>query len=233
METVAPPGISAFGCGVQATERVDKARIQKTGELGALFIGKARIAAIGARVLQVDLLMGHVEVATHHHGLCISRLTIGKYALLQAFADGTEPIVPGHAVVKARKFTLGIGRVYVYEPVLFEFADHHAALSVQLRHAHLVNYLQRLFLAEHRCTRIAFALGIAPTLVVSRKIHLYLTFLQFRFLEREHIGIKFVEGVHEPLLHNSAQTVNVPGDQSHKSTFQSKWQKRLTPFCHS
>ena len=177
--------------------------------------------------------MSNVEVATHHNGLCVSRLAIGKHTFLQALADIAEPIVPGHAVVKARKFTLSIGRVYVYEPVLCEFADHHAALSVQFRHAYLVNYLQRLFLAEHRCTGIAFALGIAPTLVVPRKIHLDLAFLQFRFLEREHIGIKLVEGVHEPLLHNSAQTVNVPGDQSHKSTFQSKWQKRLTPFCHS
>ena len=136
-------------------------------------------------------------------------------------------------MVKTRKFALGIGCVHVYEPVLFEFTDHHAALGVQLRHAYLMNYPQRLFLAEHRRTGIAFALGIAPKLMVPRKIHLNLAFLQFCFLERKHVGIKLMEGIHEPLLHNSAQTVNVPGNQSHKCTFQSKWQKRLAPFCHS
>ena len=59
---------------MQAAERVDETGFQQVGELAALLVGEAGLAAVGARVLEVDLLVRHVEVSAHHHGLRRSRL---------------------------------------------------------------------------------------------------------------------------------------------------------------
>ena len=216
MEAIAPPGIGALGSGVQVAERIDEARIEQIGELRALFVGKARVASVRARVLQVDLLMRYVEVAAHHHRLCVARLAVGQDALFQVLAHGAETIVPVHTVVKARQLALRVRRVHVNEPVPLELANDHASLGIKLGHSHFVNHAQGLFLAEHRRARIPLALGIAPILMVARKVHFDLTFLQLRFLQSEHVGVQLVESVHEALLHDGAKTVNVPRNQSHK-----------------
>ncbi len=217
MEAVAPPRVGAFGGGVQRTEGIHEPGIQKLGELGALLVGKAGVATIGARVLQVYLLVRHVEVAAHHHGLRVTRRTIGEHARLQVLAHRAEGIVPGHAVIEARQLALRVRRVHIHEPVLVELAQHHAPFGVQLGDAHFVQHLQRLFLAEHRRARIALALGVAPELMVAGKVHLDLAFLQLGFLQGEHIGVQLGKGVHEPLLHNGAQAVHVPRNQSHEN----------------
>ena len=55
--------------GVKVAEGVDEACIQKLLQLAALFVSEACIAAVGLRVLQVDLLVRYIEVATDDDGL--------------------------------------------------------------------------------------------------------------------------------------------------------------------
>ena len=59
-ETIGPPGIDVPLVRVKIAEGVGEACLEQSGELGALFIGEARVAAVGFGVLQVDFLMGYV-----------------------------------------------------------------------------------------------------------------------------------------------------------------------------
>ena len=57
---------------MQIAERIGEAHTQKLAELPALLVRETRVAAIGARVLQVDLIMRNVQIAADHHGFRIS-----------------------------------------------------------------------------------------------------------------------------------------------------------------
>ncbi len=115
---------------MQQAERVGEARIQKLGELPALLVGKARGPAVGTGILQVDLLMGHVEIATHHHGLRLARFAARQDTRLKPLAEVAEGVVPFHAVVDAGQLVLGVRRVHVHEPETGELAGHNAPLGI-------------------------------------------------------------------------------------------------------
>ena len=48
---------------MEESESVGEARIEEMGELLALLVGEAGIAAVGLRIFQVDFLVCYVEVA--------------------------------------------------------------------------------------------------------------------------------------------------------------------------
>ena len=58
-----------------AAERVGEPGIEQLGEFLAFLIGKAGVSAVGAGVLQVDLIVRHVEIAAHDHRLRLRRFT--------------------------------------------------------------------------------------------------------------------------------------------------------------
>ena len=200
---------------------------------------KAGITAIAARVLQVDLLVRHVEVSAHHDGLRLRALVgfgagqIGnvdvpvtcpgafdaharrKDALLETLAKHAERVVPLHAMIEAGELGLGIGSVHVDEPELLELEREDAPLVIERLDAEAVENADRLLFAEYRRARIALALGVAPVFAIPRQVHLDLAGLQLRFLKGEHIRVEFGEGVGEPFLHNGAQAVDIPRHQSH------------------
>ena len=60
---------------MQAAERVGEAGVEQLRELLALLVGKTRVAAVRAGVLQIDLVVCNVEVSAGHHGLRRSRLS--------------------------------------------------------------------------------------------------------------------------------------------------------------
>ena len=91
MEAVAPPRIRAREVGIAVAERIREPGLQQLGELAALLVREARVAAVRAGVLQIDLLMRHIQVAADDHRL----LPVERDEI------GAERIVPGHAVVKA------------------------------------------------------------------------------------------------------------------------------------
>ena len=59
---------------MRAAEGVGEPGVEQLGELLAFLIGKAGVSAVGAGVLQVDLVVRHIEIAAHDHGFRLSRL---------------------------------------------------------------------------------------------------------------------------------------------------------------
>ena len=59
---------------MQGAEGVGEAGGEQLGEFAAFFVGEARVAAVGLRVFEVDLLMRDVQVAADDDGLFASRL---------------------------------------------------------------------------------------------------------------------------------------------------------------
>lgn len=66
---VGPEGVGVGLLGVELAEAVDEAGLQHLAETLALLGGEARAFLVPLGVLQVDLLMRHVQVAAQHQGL--------------------------------------------------------------------------------------------------------------------------------------------------------------------
>ena len=63
VEPVAPPGIGVGLVWIKIAERIGETGGEQVAEFAALLVGKAGVAAVGLRVLEVDLLVRDVEVA--------------------------------------------------------------------------------------------------------------------------------------------------------------------------
>ncbi len=68
VEAVRPPGILDF-FRIQATLGINEPRCQQLGKAFSFLIGKASVFAVGFRVFQVNLLMGHVHIPADYHRL--------------------------------------------------------------------------------------------------------------------------------------------------------------------
>ena len=200
---------------MQIAEGVDEARVQKLGELAALLVGEAGVAAVGARVLKVDLVVGNVEIAAHHHGLGRAFRAVGQDARFKVLAHVPEGIVPAHAVIDTLKLILGVGRVNAHEPILLKLADDHAAFGVKLGNAHFVDYLQGRHLGKNGRPRVTLLLGVTPVFHVAGQVHFDLPFLKLGFLQGENVGVELGEDIHEALFHDGAQAVDVPRNKPH------------------
>lgn len=88
---VGPEGVGVGLVGVDLAEAVGESGFQQLGEALALLRSEAGVFLVPLGVLQVDLLVGHIEVATQHHGLLHVQL-----AQIQP-----EVHVPGFAVIEA------------------------------------------------------------------------------------------------------------------------------------
>ena len=55
-----------------------------------------------------------------------------------------------------------------------------------------VSHCDRLFLRKHRRSGISFFLRIIPVLVISRKLQIYLAFLQLALLDAEDICVRLL-----------------------------------------
>ena len=98
-EAVRPPRVNAFLFGIEIAERIDESRVQQGLELLAFLVGEACVHAVGLRILQVYLLVRHVQVAAYQHGLlCV------KFQEVPA-----EGILPRHPVVQALQSVLRVG----------------------------------------------------------------------------------------------------------------------------
>lgn len=72
---VGPEGVGVGLLGVELAEAVGEAGFQQLAEALALFRGEACVLLVPLGVLQVDLLVGHVEVTAQHHGFLNVQLT--------------------------------------------------------------------------------------------------------------------------------------------------------------
>ena len=207
---------------MQVAERVDEPDLQQVGELAALLVRETGLAAVRTRVLEVDLLVSHVEVAAHDDGLRVGRLARlrqrqlgnghvplaqrrplhrhagGQHAFFEPLAEVAERVVPLHAMVDARQLVLRVRRVHVHEP---EFRE--------------VQRLQRLLFAEYGRAGVTLLLGIAPVLAVLRQVERGLALLQLRFLQGNDVGVQLAHDVFEAFFQHGAQAVHVPRDEAH------------------
>ena len=74
LKAIRPPGVDILLMRIKVAESVCKARIEPLGELSTLLIRKTSILTVTLRILQVDFLMSHIQVATHHHRLLFFQL---------------------------------------------------------------------------------------------------------------------------------------------------------------
>jgi hypothetical protein len=70
---VGPPGVF-LGALIDLTEGVEEAGLEQAGEFRAFLIGESRISAVGRRMLQVDFLVGDVQVAAQDDGLLLLQI---------------------------------------------------------------------------------------------------------------------------------------------------------------
>ena len=69
MEHIAPPGIGACLVWVKMPERIGKPVIQKPLKTASFLIRKSGVAAVCRRILQIDFLMGYIEITADNDGL--------------------------------------------------------------------------------------------------------------------------------------------------------------------
>ena len=69
VKAVGPPGVGPGHVRVEVPEGVGKAGREQGGQLLPLLVGETGVPPVGAGVFQVDLLMGHVQVAAVNYRL--------------------------------------------------------------------------------------------------------------------------------------------------------------------
>lgn len=99
---VGPEGVGVLLLGVELTEAVGESRLEQLAEALPLLGSEAGIFLVPLGVLQVDVLVRDVEVATQHHGLL-------DVELAQVHA---EVLVPGFAVVQAHEASARVWYVH-------------------------------------------------------------------------------------------------------------------------
>ena len=212
MEAVAPPAVLHL-VRVQHAEAVGKACVQQFGHFAALLIGKARAHVVGLVVLDIDLLMGNIQVAAQDHRLfCV-----------QCQQVGAEGILPLHAVVQTLQPILTVGGIAVDQPELRVFQREHTALVVVLLNANAGGHGQRLLAAPAGRAGVALFLGRISILRVSLRGKIRLTGLHLGLLHRKDIGIQSCKTLGKAMGQAGAQAVDVPADQFH----------RYTPLCYA
>ena len=190
---------------MQIAEGICKAVVQKLGHLLALLVGKTGIATVGLRILDIYLLMCHVQVAADHHSL------LG----IQSLQELAEIIFPGHTVIQSFQLGLGVRGVAGYEIEVVILQGDDSSFVVVLLHAHTVAHAQWLVAGIDGCARISLLLGIVPVAFVAIELQVELTFLHLGLLQAEEVGIERLELALEVLAHASTQAIHVPGYKLH------------------
>ena len=205
LETVRPPRILHL-LRVLVTEAVRKAAGQQVAELLTLLIRKAGIHVVRLWILEVDLLVGHVQVTAEDDGLL----------LVEALEILAEGILPRHAVLQSLQAVLGVRRVTADEEEVCHLEGDDTPLMVVQVDPDAIGYAQGMMLREDSSTGIAFLLGIVPITLVTLEMQIELSCLHLRLLKTEEIGIQLTEHLTEALTLTGAQTVHIPTDKLHR-----------------
>ena len=116
VETIAPPAVSPGHIRVPETESVRKTGFQKFSEAVTLLIGETGIAPVAGGILQINLVVGHVQIAADNHG----------FGLIQKTESFPESLVPFQPVIDSGQFLLGVAAVSV---VVFGYFAIHGAVD--------------------------------------------------------------------------------------------------------
>ena len=174
--------------------------VEQCLEASALLICKPRVLPIGLRILQINLLMCHIHISTHHHGLLLVQLhyIVHKISL------------PCHAVVQPFQSFLGIGGIDSHHIKVVHLQRDDPALMVVLVNTYSIGHLQGLLLGIDGCSRISFFVSIIPKRLIARKLQIQLTRLHLGLLQTEEVGIHLLEYLTESLPLTCSQSVHIP-----------------------
>ena len=200
MEAVAPPGVGTGAVGVQGAERVHKAAGEQLGHLGPLLVGEAGVHPVGLGVLQVDLLMGHVQVAAVDHRL------LG----VQLRQVGADVVLPLHTVVQTGQLVLGVGGVAADQIEVLKFrGDDPALVAVDIA-AEIIGHGQGRAAGEHGGAGIARLVGAVPEPLVALQLEGRLLGTHLRLLQADDVRIRQRAEVQKALVQAGPQAVDVP-----------------------
>ena len=194
---------------MQAAEGIGKARRLQLAQLAALLIGEARRAAVGAGVLQINVLVRDVQIAAEDDRLL-------GVELLQVAA---QVVLPLHAVVDARQLVLGVGHIEVHKVKIRVFQRDGAPLVVVDVLVETVPYRQCGRFRPDGRTGVALFVGAVDIFGVACRCKIRLTGLHLRLLNAEEIRIQRVEGILKALFQAGAQAVDIPADEFHGFSF--------------
>ena len=161
------------------------------------------MTAVRLRILQINLLMRHIEIAAENH----------RMRLLQLLQIPQEIILPGLAVGKPLQLFLRIRDILRDQPVVWILQSDDSSLMVVLLDAHTVSHRQRLLLCEHRRAGVPLLLRVRPVLMITRKSQFRLPFLHLGLLQAD--GIRLLplhKGKKSVLIHHGAEAIHVPAD---------------------
>ena len=204
LEPVRPPRVFHL-LRILVAEGVRKTAGQQVAELFAFLVSEAGIMTVGLRILDVYLLVGHVQIAAEDDGLL----------LIQAFQVIAKVSLPRHAVVQTLQTVLRIGGIATHQEEVFHLQRHHPTLVIVHLDADAVGHTLRLMLREDGCATVAFLLGIVPIALIALESQIQLSLLHLRLLQTEEVGIKRLEYLTETLALAGSQTVHVPTDKFH------------------
>ena len=165
------------------TPRVGEAGSQEIGHLLPFFIGEAGVLAVRLRVLEVDFLVGDVEVSADDD----------RFFLMEGQEVVLKVVFPLHAVRQAGQFALRIGGVAGDEEVVVKLEGNQTPFVIVFVLIHAVTDGQGLDAGEDGRAAVALAVGVVPILFVARKVDVDLAFLEFRFLQAEQVGVEVVK----------------------------------------
>ena len=165
---------------MDGAEAVGEARRQQLGHLGPLLVGEARAHPVGLCVLDVDLLVGHVQIAAEDDRL------FG----IQLQQVGAEGVLPCHPVVQPLQAVLAVGSVAVDEVERRIFQRQDPALMVVLLDADAGRHRQRRLSAPAGRAGVALLLGGIGVFGVAFRGEIRLTGLHLGLLHRKDIGIQ-------------------------------------------
>ena len=187
-------------------ERVGEPGVKKRREARALLVRESGVPAVGTGVLEVYLLVGHVEVSAGHNRLLLRQLA----------EELPVARVPLKTLVNAGQAVLGVGRVDVHKPVPVKLQRADAPLVISHRAAYLPHHPQRLLAREDRRPGVALALCVVPSLIITRQVELQLALLELGLLQGKDIGVQLAKDLLEAgvLLHHGTQSVDVPRNKS-------------------
>ena len=204
LEAVRPPGVLHF-IRILITERVGESAGQQMAELLTLLVGKSGIMTVRLRILDVYLLVGHVQVTAKDDGLL----------LVETLQVGLEIILPCHTVVQTFQTVLGVRRIAADKEEIRHLQCDDAAFMVMLVDTYAITDAYRLMFRENSRAGIALLVGIVPTRLVSFERKVKLSLLHLRFLKAEEVSIQLTEDFSETLALASPQTIHIPTDKSH------------------
>ncbi len=213
-----PPGVMlrAF---LELTERIHKTRRHKRIEARPFFRGETVVLHVGFGIRKVDLRMCDVQVPAPDDG----------FFLLQLLKEFQEVLVPLLTIREAREFAFGIRGVNVDEEEVIILSGDDAPLLVVFRNAEMRRDLQRTLLGEDGRAGVTFLLGAVPIRRVVRGPELFdLIGRTLGFLEAQDVRFLGVEKFEKVLLQDSAQAVDVPGNEFHAGE---KFNRAATAAC--